>query len=136
MGRHNFYDNQFAGKRTVTSAWRNTNLGSINSDHVTGNAYDLIGQNLGAYATMVNQTGGFAEFHGVGGARHLHVVPGQTPVGDTIAPIPAAAIAVGGSGSTAYNITVNAAQGQDPNAIAAAVMSRIDERDRNMRERR
>ena len=136
MGRHNFYDNQFAGKRTVTSSWRNTNLGSINSDHVTGNAYDLIGQNLGAYATMVNQTGGFAEFHGVGGARHLHVVPGQTPVGDTVAPIPAAAIAVGGSGSTAYNITINAAQGQDPNAIAAAVMSRIDERDRNMRERR
>jgi hypothetical protein len=136
MGRHNFYDSQLSGKRTVTSSWRNWGLGSINSDHVTGNAYDLTGQNLGAYSTMVNRMGGFAEFHGVGGNRHLHVVPGQTPTGDTVAPIPTAAIAVGGGGSTAYNITINSAQGQDPNAIAAAVMARIDDRDRNMRERR
>jgi hypothetical protein len=135
MGRHGFFDSQLAGSRTVTSAWRDNNLGSINSDHVTGNAYDLTGQNLGAYGTMVNQMGGFAEFHGAGGGRHLHVVPGQTPVGDSMSPVASSGVAVMSGGSNSYSITINTQPGQDANAIAQEVMARIDERDRSNRER-
>jgi hypothetical protein len=83
----------------------------------------------------VNQSGGFAEFHGSGFDRHLHVVPGATPMGDTMTPAAVMVSGGGGGSSTAYNITINAAQGQDPNAIAAAVMAKIDDRDRNMKER-
>jgi hypothetical protein len=134
MARHGFLDSQLVGSRTVTSAWRGSGLGSINSDHVTGNAYDLTGQNLGAYGTMVNRMGGFAEFHGSGGGRHLHVVPGQTPIGDTMSPaIQSSSVAVGGA--TSYSITINAQAGQDANAIAQEVMARIEERDRSRRER-
>ena len=135
MGRHNFYNSMLPGKRTVTSSLRNTNLGSLNSDHLTGNAYDLTGQNLVGYSNLVNQSGGFAEFHGSGFDRHLHVVPGATPMGDTMTPAAVMVSGGGGGSSTAYNITINAAQGQDPNAIAAAVMAKIDDRDRNMKER-
>ena len=70
------------GKRTMTSAYRTNNLGSINSDHVTGRAYDLVGQNLGAYSRLVHANGGFAEFHGSNASRHLHVDPGAGPSGD------------------------------------------------------
>ena len=135
MGRHNFYNSMLPGKRMVTSSLRNTNLGSLNSDHLTGNAYDLTGQNLVGYSNLVNQSGGFAEFHGSGFDRHLHVVPGATPMGDTMTPAAVMVSGGGGGSSTAYNITINAAQGQDPNAIAAAVMAKIDDRDRNMKER-
>ena len=134
MSRHGFFDSQLSGKRTVTSSWRNWGLGSINSDHVTGNAYDLTGQNLGAYATMVNKMGGFAEFHGAAGGRHLHVVPGQTPVGDAMSPVGVASTPVSVGGAT-YNVTVNALPGQDVNAIAAAVMAQIESKERSNRER-
>ena len=133
MSRHGFLDSQLAGSRTVTSSWRNTGLGSINSDHVTGNAYDLTGQNLGAYSSLVNGSGGFAEFHGAGGSRHLHVVPGQSPVGDSMSPVGTATVASGGS--TSYSIVINAQAGQDANAIAREVMTRIEERDRSRMER-
>jgi hypothetical protein len=83
MARHRAMDGQLAGKRRITSAWRNTNLGSMNSDHVTGRAYDLVGNQLGMYKTTVERNGGFAEFHGGSLNRHLHVVPGPVAgVGD------------------------------------------------------
>lgn len=133
MSRHGFFDSQLRGKRTVTSSWRNWGLGSINSDHVTGNAYDLTGQNLGAYASMVNRMGGFAEFHGAGGERHLHVVPGQTPVGDAMSPVSTPSpVAVGGPN---FQITINTQPGQDTQAIAAEVMAKIEAKERSNRER-
>lgn len=135
MTRHGMYDSMFAGKRTVTSSLRNYNLGSLGSDHATGNAYDLVGQNLVGYASMVNRTGGFAEFHGSGSDRHLHVVPGM-PMGDAVAPAPMPVVATGGGPvSNSYNFQIYAAEGQDPNAIANAVMAKIDARDRDARER-
>jgi len=134
MARHGFFNSKLSGKRTITSSFRNWGLGSINSDHVTGNAYDLTGDNLGSYASMVNGMGGFAEFHGAGGSRHLHVVPGQTPVGDAMSPVGATSAPVSVGGST-YNITVNATAGQDVNAIAAAVMTKIEAKERSNRER-
>jgi hypothetical protein len=38
--------------------------------------------------------------------------------------------------STTNNITVNGAPGQSPEAIAAAVIQKIEARERNIRERR
>ena len=86
MGRHAEMDGMLTGKRTVTSSYRTTGLGSMNSDHVTGRAYDLVGQNLGAYQRMATANGGFAEFHGSNASRHLHVVPRLGAYGDTVSP--------------------------------------------------
>jgi len=83
MGRHAQMDGMLTGKRTVTSAYRTTGLGSMNSDHITGRAYDLVGQNLGAYQRLATANGGFAEFHGSNASRHLHVVPRLSAFGDT-----------------------------------------------------
>jgi len=139
MARHAGINSQLTGKRNITSAYRTTGLGSINSDHIMGRAIDLTGQNLGQYARLTHENGGFAEFHGVGAARHLHAVPGPGAMGDTSVPsfgkIPQSTPAQSGSGST-NNITVNGAPGQSPEAIAAAVIRQIDARDRNIRERR
>ena len=84
LSRHSMMNAGIAGKRNVTSSYRTTGLGSINSDHVTGRAYDLVGNQLGMYKTTVERNGGFAEFHGGSQNRHLHVVPG--PMGDTSVP--------------------------------------------------
>lgn len=136
LGRHRFYDSNLVGKRMITSAFRTNNLGSMNSDHLTGNAYDLIGQNLGGYAAMVNRSGGFAEFHGRGGGRHLHVVPGETPVGDTMAPIPS--LAMGGSSNTvsnSYSFQINGGPNATASDIADEVMTRIYRKQRSEKER-
>lgn len=71
----NQFDAVLPGKREITSSYRTNNLGSINSDHVTGSAFDIVGDNLGGYADLVRSFGGFAEFHGSANDRHLHVVP-------------------------------------------------------------
>lgn len=137
LGRHSMYDSMLPGKRTITSSLRSTNLGSLNSDHLTGNAYDLVGQNLVSYANMVNQSGGFAEFHGGIKDRHLHVVPGAGPVGDTMAPIPSVAPTTTAQTSTqnSYQIVVNPPMGSSPQDIADAVMQRIYREQRSARER-
>lgn len=137
LRRHDYMDGMLTGKRNMTSSFRTDNLGSINSDHVTGRAYDLTGQNLGAYSQMVNRSGGFAEFHGRGGSRHLHVVPGETPVGDNTAPYMGnVALSSGSSSSTSnYNITVQGSPGMDVNQLADAVMARLQRAERSNRER-
>lgn len=136
MARHASMDSQLTGKRSITSAYRTHNLGSINSDHVTGRAYDLTGQNLGAYSRLVHENGGFAEFHGTQANRHLHVVPARA--GDTsspMAPIGMSTMSTGSGGSTNYfNIEINGAT-QSPEAIANMVMAKIAEKERNARER-
>ena len=137
LRRHDYMDGMLTGKRNMTSSYRTANLGSINSDHVTGRAYDLTGQNLGAYSQMVNGSGGFAEFHGRGGGRHLHVVPGETPVGDNTAPYMGNVASPGGSSSSTsnYNITVQGSPGMDVNQLADAVMARLQRAERSNRER-
>jgi hypothetical protein len=138
MSRHNYFDSTMTGKRTVTSAWRNYGLGSPSSDHVTGNAYDLTGQNLGQYATTINKAGGFAEFHGGGGSRHLHVVPPSSPVGDSgtsrIGQVAPTANQQPSGG--AVTINVYASEGQSEQEIARVVMNEISKAQRNWRERR
>lgn len=120
MARHAQTDGMLTGKRTVTSAFRTTNLGSINSDHVTGRAYDLVGQNLGGYARLVHANGGFAEFHGTNANRHLHVVPRLGPYGDATSPMVNAPVISGKDGTKGdIYITQNIQAG--PNATPSEV---------------
>ena len=135
MARHSYFDGTLPGKRTITSAWRNFGLGSLKSDHLTGNAYDLTGQNLVGYANAVNGSGGFAEFHGSGDGRHLHVVPGQTPIGDSVSSMSPMVSGGSGGGSYAYTINVYPSAGQDSAAIAQEVMNRIEAKEKSVRER-
>ena len=136
MARHASLNGQLTGKRTVTSAYRTTGLGSINSDHVTGRAYDLTGQNLGQYGTLVNNTGGFAEFHGIGGERHLHVVPGPGAMGDSASPnTKVGTMQTSGGGSTNYYQFTISGGGADAEVIANRVMQKINAIQRSKDER-
>jgi hypothetical protein len=113
----------------------------MNSDHVTGRAYDLVGQNLGQYQSLVKATGGFAEFHGVNGARHLHVVPGSGAIGDRRVPVMGGAMGPtvqmsGGGGGNNYNFYVSGNQNASANEIAEIVVQKVKEIERSNRERR
>lgn len=139
MAKHNHLNSAIAGKRSVISSLRDTGLGSLNSDHLTGNAYDLTGQNLGAYQKLVQDTGGFAEFHNDGG-RHLHVVPGTSvdmPAGDTATPMVAGSTepVYVGNGDT-FNLVVNGSPGQSVQALAREVEAVINKKTRSRKERR
>ena len=135
MARHSAMDSQLTGRRNVTSTYRTTGLGSINSDHVMGRALDLTGQNLGQYAKLVHANGGFAEFHGTNASRHLHVVPGPGgPTGDTQSP--ARMTQTKGqmsNGAPTYNISfaINGAGNMSPNEIAQTVIRKIKETQTN-----
>lgn len=136
MGRHNYFNGLLTGKRTVTSSWRDYGLGSPSSDHVTGNAYDLTGQNLGSYANLINTAGGFAEFHGAAGSRHLHVVPPPSPMGDTSSGRMAPASATPASSTyegDSFNITV--VESKDAKATAQEVVRQIAEIQKTWRRR-
>ena len=129
MSSHNRLNAMVPGKRMVTSGLRNTNLGSMGSDHATGAAYDLVGDNLVSYANNVKTAGGFAEFHGDTTNKHLHVVP---PAGDTTSP---RSVGYDSGGSTNnYNFQIHG-DGADPQEIANAVMDRIARAERSRRER-
>lgn len=54
--------------------------GRGSGDHQRGRALDLVGPGLGSYKRRLEQAGGWAQFHGSGGGRHLH---GVYPAGDT-----------------------------------------------------
>jgi hypothetical protein len=129
-------DGQLTGKRSVTSSLRNYALGSPSSDHATGAAYDLTGQNLGMYARLVHANGGFAEFHGSMANRHLHVVPGSG-VGDTrtARTVSAGTPASSGSGTTNYYTFEINGGNSSPEAIANMVMMKIRNEERSQRER-
>jgi hypothetical protein len=139
MNVHNRINGGIAGRRSITSGIRGFNLGSMNSDHAAGRAYDLVGQNLGLYQVGIRAGGGYAEFHGTGAQRHLHVVPGMDgAIGDTATPY------MGGTISTpttttnnnSINVTVNASQGMDVQALANEVMARIEAAQASWSERR
>lgn len=134
LGKHMAFNSGLAGSRTITSGLRNWGLGSPSSDHLFGNAYDLTGDNLGAYAGAVNGAGGFAEFHGAAGDRHLHVVP---PAGDTATAMAGAMSGMmSGGGTNTYNINVVGGPNTDEAELARRVMAEIDRRERDRQERR
>jgi hypothetical protein len=142
MSRHASMNGMLTGKRTVTSAYRTTGLGSMNSDHVTGRAYDLVGQNLGQYQSLVRAGGGFAEYHGVNRNRHLHVVPGPG-MGDNSSPVSVSsnqtrkqtAYAGSSSGGNTYQFYVTGSQNASANEIAEIVMQKVKDTERSNRER-
>ncbi len=138
MSSHKRFDSAIAGKRSVTSSLRDFNLGSPSSDHATGNAYDLTGQNLGMYATMIKGSGGFAEFHGGGASRHLHVVPPSSPMGDRTNPVRVAPSSQSGGSSVGGNVTLNiyGSENQNVKELARIVINEIDKTQRSSRERR
>lgn len=138
MASHSMFNNMVPGSRNILSGLRSTGLGSPSSDHRFGYAYDLTGQNLGAYASLVKASGGFAEFHGGAGDRHLHVVPPHGG-GDTMTPM-RSSVAVPSTGGGAvvnnnsYSIVVNGGAAS-PAEIADEVMMRIRRAERNAMER-
>jgi hypothetical protein len=139
---HSYFDSLISGKRTMTSGVRDFALGSINSDHVTGRALDLTGQNLGMYKTSIEAAGGFAEFHGSNASRHLHVVPPNGPVGDASTPVAASVnnnvgiMSGGGSGSSGqYVINING-YNKTPQQLANEVLAVMRTNERSMKERR
>lgn len=137
LGRHNMMDGALVGKRTITSAYRTTGLGSPSSDHIMGRAYDLTGQNLGGYSKMVHANGGFAEFHGTNANRHLHVVPGPG-MGDTTVPARMSRPSGSGVGATtnnSYTINVEAGPNATAEQIAALTMKKIKLMQDNQRQR-
>lgn len=75
MSAHAAITSALSGGVSIRSSLRTTNLGSPNSDHLSGRALDLTGRGTNSYARMVKSMGGFAAFHGSGADRHLHVVP-------------------------------------------------------------
>jgi len=138
LGRHSAMDGMLTGKRTMTSAYRTTKLGSINSDHVTGRAYDLVGANLGAYQRLATANGGFAEFHGYGGTRHLHVVPGGGPYGDTGYPAKtstAPAMTSGGGEGISINMNVTGGPNASAEEIATIAVRKMKNQIDNIRQR-
>lgn len=139
---HSYFDSMLSGKRKITSGVRDFNVGSINSDHVTGRALDLTGQNLGMYKTSVEAAGGFAEFHGSNGSRHLHVVPPNGPVGDASTPVTASTNNNAGVSSSAsvpnsgqYVINING-YNKNPQQLANEVIAIMRSNERSMSERR
>lgn len=143
MGRHSQMDGMLTGKRTVTSAYRTTGLGSMNSDHVTGRAYDLVGQNLGAYQRLTTANGGFAEFHGSNASRHLHVVPRLSAFGDTgsisskaTSGVAMPPVANQGSSGITISQTIYGGQNASPNEIADAAVRKMKLTLENERQRR
>lgn len=107
-----------SGRRSVTSGIRGWGLGSGSSDHLSGRALDVTGQNLGAYARSVQAQGGFAEFHGTGGDRHLHLVP----AGDTATPRSTG----GGMGVGSLTVSVNVPAGNwNEQTLAQEVTRRV-----------
>ncbi len=144
MGAAGRADALVPGRRLVTSGLRDYALGSPRSDHLTGRALDVVGANLGAYAEAIRAGGGFAEFHGGGRARHLHVVPSvQAPptplvrLGPSVPPPPppaAAGVTIVHEAPTTVSITTGPVSSSvDLERAVARGMARA-ERDR--RERR
>lgn len=128
---HSLIDGMVPGRRTITSGLRNFGLGSLSSDHLTGGALDITGDNLLSYASSINKSGGFAEFHGSGVGRHLHVVP---PHGDTSMPYIGSG---GGGGSQMINaaIQIYGAAGHDPTIIARQAIRELKREMRDQMER-
>ncbi len=137
LSKHASMNSLIAGKRSITSSYRTNNLGSINSDHVMGRAYDLVGNQLGMYKTTVERNGGFAEFHGGTLNRHLHVVPGPTgdatPRGGMPSPDPRT-MATSSSGSSGNNYTINV-YGAGTEEVVLKVKEHLSKLEREKKQR-
>ena len=138
LSSHSAVNSGLAGKRNITSSYRNYALGSLKSDHVTGRALDIVGDNLVSYRDKMTSAGGLAEFHGKGDTRHLHVVPpqGGNPIGDSYTAVGAAGSQgnSSGIGNTTNNYSFNIS-GTNAEDIAKAVMRKIATTNKSNAER-
>jgi len=138
LNSHSAVNSGLAGKRNITSSYRNYALGSLKSDHVTGRALDIVGDNLVSYRDKMTSAGGLAEFHGKGDTRHLHVVPpqGGNPIGDSYTAVGAAGSQgdSSGIGNTTNNYSFNIS-GTNAEDIAKAVMRKIATTNKSNAER-
>jgi hypothetical protein len=138
LSNHSAVSGSIPGKRNITSGYRNYALGSLKSDHVTGRALDMVGDNLVSYRDKMTAAGGLAEFHGKGDTRHLHVVPPSRSLGDSMTAVSAVSSDIGAvdgaqviSNSNNFYIT-----GADPQEIANAVMAKMAMINKSNGERR
>jgi hypothetical protein len=134
MAAHNAMDSKLTGKRSITSSFRTNNLGSPSSDHASGRALDLTGQNLGQYASLTKASGGFSEFHGAASSRHLHVVPSLARSGDTSSPV-SSTISPAGTTYNGGDISITIVESKDAKATAREVANEIIAMQRNERRR-
>jgi hypothetical protein len=137
LSSHDALSSSLPGRRTVTSSYRNFNLGSGKSDHFTGNALDLVGDNLVSYRDRVNRSGGFAEFHGgLGKNKHLHVVPSIRPMGDdSTAYVGASTQSSNGSSVTVSNtFNISGVEGSKEE-LAKFIVTKINSSIRDAKER-
>jgi hypothetical protein len=138
LSNHSAISGSIAGNRTITSGYRNYALGSLKSDHVTGRALDMVGDNLVSYRDKMTAAGGLAEFHGKGDTRHLHVVPPSRSLGDSMTAVSAVSSNIGASDgaqmvSNSNNFYIT---GSDPQEIANAVMAKMAMINKSNGERR
>ena len=138
LSNHSVVGGSIPGKRNITSSYRNFALGSLNSDHVTGRALDLTGQNLVSYRDKMENAGGFAEFHGAGDTRHLHVVPPNRSLGDSMTAVSATSSTVTAErgGQTISNSNNFYITGSNPQEIANAVIAKMAMINKSNGERR
>jgi hypothetical protein len=139
LSTHSALSGQIPGRRSITSSYRNFALGSLNSDHLTGNALDIVGDNLVSYRDAVNRSGGFAEFHGgFGPGRHLHAVPSLRPFGDELPQVGSMSMAGGmpSNGAVTVNNTFNIS-GVDGSKeeLVNTIVAKINASVRDARER-
>jgi tape measure domain-containing protein len=116
----------------VTSGFRTHSLGSFNSAHKAGNGFDLVGSGLNSYASRLNNSGGFAQFHGNGSARHLHT---EQPLGDTSAPRVTPGRSQQSAPAEPVIINIHPMAHHSPTDIAQMVKNAMDRRERDIRER-
>ena len=139
LSNHSAINSGIPGKRNITSGYRNYALGSLKSDHVTGRALDMVGDNLVSYRDKMTAAGGLAEFHGKGDSRHLHVVPPQSgSIGDSMTAVSATSASVtgGGRGTSVSNTNNFYITGTNANEIADVVMSKMAMVQKSNEERR
>lgn len=129
LSNHSAINSGIPGKRNITSGYRNYALGSLKSDHVTGRALDMVGDNLVSYRDKMTASGGLAEFHGRGDSRHLHVVPPQSgSIGDSTTAVSATSSTVsrvGGQNASVANTNNFYITGTNANEIAEVVMRKM-----------
>lgn len=138
LSNHSAVNDSIPGKRNITSGYRNYALGSLKSDHVTGRALDMVGDNLVSYRDKMENAGGFAEFHGAGDTRHLHVVPPNRSLGDSMTAVSATSSTVTAErgGQTVSNSNNFYITGSNPQEIANAVIAKMAMINKSNGERR
>jgi hypothetical protein len=103
-----------AGGFRVTSGVRDYALGSPGSDHARGRAIDVQGAFTGRLAQQWKAAGGFAEHHGKGSSRHLHLAAGDTAR-------PRAGTLTGAGVQVTFGDIIVQGAGADPDTVARKV---------------